>query len=128
MRRMRRLAVTIAFTIGTLACSDLLPTGLGDGGGDVDVQVQISSQPTYSWTGGAAFDVQVIRVSQASIFAWRIADVNNRNIRSPVQHGSQPAGTTLLADNELSLTPGVLYRVTVTLADGQTKGFREFRP
>jgi hypothetical protein len=119
-------AVMLAATLMT-GCSDVLDTGSPGSGGDFDVSVQVGSVPVYSWSAGPAFDVQVIRVNQPTLFAWRISDPNTRNIRSPVTHGSQPSGTFRLGNEEPSLAPGVLYRVTVELANGN-EAWREFRP
>jgi hypothetical protein len=58
---------------------------------------------------------------------WRVADVINRDMRSPVRQGVVPQGATETAALERTLTAGVSYRVSIRLADGSS-AFQEFRP
>ena len=126
MRSARGLAA-IAAALTTLSCTDLpLDTG-GGSGGDFDIGVGSGTQPSYSWEGGNAFEVSVVRTANQTLLAWGIANPTNRSITSPVRHGSVPSGSHELADRERTLTRGVRYRVTVKLANGD-QAFQDFTP
>ena len=116
------LAVAVVLT----ACTDDL-AGPGQSGGDFDLGVGSGTNPSYSWSVGPAFALDVVRTSNPSVVVWRIADPINNNINSPVTHGTKPAAVLETTSSERTLTAGVQYRVTVTLADGR-QAYREFTP
>ena len=120
----RLLLATLAAVLLS-ACTDVLPP---DGGnGDFSVTVGSGTQPSYSWQGGDAFRVEVMRVENPLIPVWAVANPTTRDIRSPVRHGTVPSGAILLADEEATLEAGQRYRVRVTLADNR-QGSSDFRP
>lgn len=125
MFRMRSLFVVAIAAVTLGACED---AGLGpvDSGGDFDINVGAGTKPTYSWQGGAAETLDVFRENGVTP-AWAIADIANAAIGSPVVHGNVPSGAIEVVDNEKTLTPGVRYRVTIKLGNGQ-QAFREFTP
>ncbi len=109
-------------------CSDVILDGIGGSGGDFSISVGAGTDPVYTWSAGRAFSIDVVRTANQSVVVWRITDPNNSNITSPVRHGTVPAGALESVGTERTLTRGVEYRVTITLADGRTKAFRDFRP
>ncbi|MGH7573935.1 MAG: hypothetical protein ACREM1_02230 [Longimicrobiales bacterium] len=121
-------ALGVALTVG--ACSDVLAPA-GCGGSSFAVNVSLTPQrtrPVYSWNEGRAFEIRVSRASDAIFAVWRIAANNpDAGIASPVQHGSVPAGATVVDDDESTLSTGVRYCLTVRLLDGE-EGTTEFRP
>jgi hypothetical protein len=121
-----RLALAAMFVVLGAACSDDLGDG-GDAGGAFDVGVSTGTMPNYSWGAGPALGIRVSRASATTIPVWQVADPVNRSITSPVRHGQVPGGATELVDDERTLTPGVRYRVEITLADN-SMAFREFTP
>jgi len=108
------------------ACTDDI-SGPGGSGGDFTISVGSGTTPSYGWSAGPAFSLDVVRTSNASVVVWRIADPINNNIQSPVTHGTRPSGAIETTSTERTLTAGVQYRVTVTLADGR-QAYREFTP
>ncbi len=122
-----RIALSALFLAGATACADDLGAGGDNAGGDFDVGVSSGTQPQYSWPGGSAVSVTVVRASNQTVFVWAISSPTLRNIASPVRHGAVPAGALLLDNTEPALSAGVRYRVAITLANGQT-AFREFVP
>ena len=122
----RLMAGALAIVAGT-ACSDDLGTGGDNAGGDFDVSVSSGTTPEYSWPGGPAVSVTVVRASNQTQFVWAVSSPTLRNISSPLQHGDVPQGAIELSDLETTLTAGVRYRVAISLADGQS-AFREFTP
>jgi hypothetical protein len=124
--RKQTLALIGALIITTSCTGDILNGGDGSGG-DFAISVSGGTQPTYSWTAGPAFEVSVARAADQTVVVWRVADVVNRNIRSPVRQGVVPQGATETAASERILTAGVTYRVSIRLADGSS-AFQEFRP
>lgn len=109
------------------ACSDDLGAGGDNAGGDFTISVSSGAQPQYAWPGGPALSVSVFRAGNTTIPVWEVADAVNRNITSPVRHGTLPAGAQLLTNDEPTLTPGVRYQVEIRLANDQT-AFQQFTP
>jgi hypothetical protein len=122
----RRIAAALA-TLLLAACGDLGSGPDPGSGGTFAIGVGAGTQPLYTWTAGPAIDVQVFRAAALADPVWAVASPVQRNIGSPVRHGTVPAGALLLRDTEPALTRGVLYRVQIRLADGQ-QAFQEFRP
>lgn len=124
-----RSGMTTALALAALltACTDDLLSGPGNLGGDFDIGAGSGTQPAYSWSAGPAFTVVVVRTADPTVVVWRIADPDNSDIRSPVTHGVVPGGALETSVRERTLTRGVNYRVTITLADGRS-GYREFTP
>jgi hypothetical protein len=118
---------TLALAATLAACTDDILTGPGGSGGDFAITVSGGVQPIYSWSVGAAFTVAVTRAADPAAVAWRVADPNNNNIRSPLTHGTVPSGAFETATRERTLARGVTYRVTITLPDGRS-AFRDFTP
>jgi len=123
-----RLAVAALLVAGMAGCTDDILGGLGASGGDFSFNVSGGTAPTYSWSTGPAFSIDVVRASNQSQVVWRISDPTvPRNIASPVRHGVVPAGAIESSPLERTLTPGIRYRVTITLDDGRS-AFQEFTP
>jgi hypothetical protein len=127
MRRPCTLIVA-ALAITLASCTDDLLTGPGNSGGDFSITVGGGTTPQYSWSAGPAFSIDVVRTSNQTQVVWRITDPTDpRNISSPVRHGTVPAGAIESSASERVLTPGVQYRVTITLANQQS-AFQDFTP
>ena len=122
-----RYAGTLVLLTVLTACADELISGPGNIGGDFEVDAGPGIQPAYAWSAGPAFTIVVVRTAEPTVVVWRVADPNNNDIRSPLTHGTTPAGTFETVSRERTLTRGIEYRVTVTLPDGRN-GFREFKP
>ena len=109
------------------ACSDVLPP---DGsGGDFTINVTTGGRPTYSWSGGSARELRVFdRDDNVLVPVWAVASTNPTasNIMSPFQHGTVPAQTTELSNEQRTLTVGGRYRVEITLLN-QQRATRDFR-
>jgi hypothetical protein len=125
MRHFRTLTALLAVA-ATLSCTDLPLDENGGSGGDFDIGVGGGTAPNYSWSGGTAFEVSVVRTSNQTVLVWGVASTA-QNMSSPVRHGSVPGGAIELANRERTLAPGTEYRVTVKLANGD-QAFRDFRP
>jgi len=124
--RVRQLAA-IALVFGLAGCTDAILDGIGGSGGDFSISVGAGTDPLYSWSAGPAFSLDVVRSANQSVVVWRITNPNTRNIASPVRHGTVPGGTLESVGTERTLTRGIEYRITITLADGRS-AFRDFRP
>lgn len=122
-----RILCSLALAATLAACSDDIISGPGGSGGDFAISVSGGTQPIYSWSAGAAFTVAVVRTADPTVVVWRVADPNNNDIRSPLTHGTVPAGVFETASRERVLTRGVTYRVTITLPDGRS-AYRDFTP
>ena len=127
MRRFIPLIVA-AVALAPAACTDDLLSGPGNSGGDFAIDVGSGTTPLYSWSAGPAFSIDVVRTSNQTQVVWRITDPTDpRNIASPVRHGTVPSGSIESSALERVLTPGVQYRVTITLANQQS-AFQDFTP
>ena len=126
MRRTLTLGALIA-AFATLGCTDLPLDAGGDSGGDFDISVGAGTQPVYSWPGGPATGVEVVRTSNQTLIVWGLSSPSAQNIASGVRHGTVPGGSIELSARERSLAPGVEYRVIVKLANDQ-EAFRDFTP
>lgn len=122
-----RFATMALALVVAAACSDDLGAGGDNAGGDFAISVSTGAQPQYTWPGGPALSVSVFRAGNTTIPVWEVADAVNRNIASPVRHGTRPAGAQLLTNDEPTLTPGVRYQVEIRLANDQT-AFQQFTP
>jgi hypothetical protein len=126
MRRTGKLVALVA-TITVFGCTDLPLDTDGGSGGDFDISVGSGTQPSYSWPGGPATGVEVVRTSNQTLIVWGVNSPSAQNIASPVRHGTVPSGAFELSTRERTLAPGVEYRVVVKLANDQ-QAFRDFRP
>lgn len=124
---MKRLVSILAAAALFTAC------GSGDGvsnpsndGSAFDITISGGRNPTYSWSGGTAFSVSVVRVSAPGTIVWGIANPA-MTIASPVTQGTVPGGAIASSTAEPTLTTGVAYRVAITRNDQKT-GFKEFTP
>lgn len=132
MRRPQTLIVA-ALAITLASCTDDLFTGPGSSGGDFSISVGSGTTPQYSWSAGEAFSIDVVRTSNQTQVVWRITDPTQPRIGSPVRHGTVPSGAIESGSGpggtaiERVLTPGIQYRVTITLANQQT-AFQDFTP
>jgi len=127
MRRSGPL-VLAALAVALGGCTDDLLSGPGNSGGDFAISVGGGTTPLYSWSAGPAFSIDVVRTSNQTQVVWRITDPTEpRNIGSPVRHGTVPAGAIESSALERVLTPGIRYRVTITLANQQS-AFQDFTP
>ena len=130
MSRTVRFAAAVLALVTAGACSDDLGAGGDNSGGDFTITVGSGAQPQYTWPGGPALSVSVFRASNTTIPVWEVVDAVNRDIASPLRHGTVPAGaqqTVPPSDLEGSLTLGVRYRVEIRLASNQS-AFQEFTP
>jgi hypothetical protein len=122
-----RVAAALAAVLVLSACSDVLPPD--GGGGDFSISVSSGTQPTYTWAGGPARELRVMELQNPLTPVWAVASINptNSNITSPFRHGTVPAQTTELEDQQRTLTTGRRYRVEITLLN-QQRATRDFRP
>lgn len=125
MRRFTITTLAVAALLG--GCTDEILNGDNGSGGDFAISVSGGTRPNYSWTAGPAFEIAVARTSNLSVVVWRVADVNDQAIASPVRHGVVPAGAIETVASERVLSPGVQYRVSIRLADGSS-AYRDFIP
>ena len=126
--RTTRLLVAAACVVAVAGCTDDILSGPGGSGGDFGITVGGGTSPTYSWSAGPAFSIDVVRTSNQTQVVWRITDPTDpRNISSPVRHGIVPGGSVESSAVERVLTPGIEYRVTITLANQQS-AFQDFIP
>jgi hypothetical protein len=120
-----RIRFAALLCLAFVACGDA--TGVNVAQGDFDVIVGAGTRPVYSWPGGTAFSVSVVRVAAPGTIVWGIANTG-MTIPSPVTHGTVTgAGSVQTANAEPTLTAGVRYRVSITRLDQKT-GFIEFTP
>lgn len=125
-RAVRFAAAVLALAVAG-ACTDDLGVGGDNAGGDFTITVGSGAQPQYSWPGGRALSVSVFRAGNTTIPVWEVVDAVNRNIASPLRHGTVPQGAQRTANDEPSLTPGVRYQVEIRLANNQS-AFQQFTP
>lgn len=130
----RRLAVGALVAMSTIAVTGCKNEALpGPQPREPDFVVQASASqaltPTYTWEGGPAASLRVQPISAFSDPAWIVVTENANgpvnNMNSSVVHGVTPSGAQVDAANELVLTAGVTYQVTVGRANGSA-GFVEF--
>jgi hypothetical protein len=107
----------------------------GKSGGSLLVNVSDGnpiSRPIYTWSDSSnditAMQLKVARTSALNTAVWEVSspDPSLNAVQSPIQHATTESGTTQTANSELDLQTDILYRVTVTKADGITSGFMEF--
>ena len=123
---MKRIASILAAVVLFTACGGDGPSNPSNDGSAFDITIGAGRNPTYSWQGGTAFSVSVVRVSAPGTIVWGVANPA-MTIASPVTHGTTPAGALVSANTEGTLTTGVAYRVSITRNDQKT-GFKEFTP
>jgi hypothetical protein len=107
----------------------------GKSGGSLLINVSDGnpiSRPIYTWSDSSnditAMQLKVARTSALDTVVWAVSslDPSQNAVQSPIQHATTESGTTQTANSELDLQTDILYRVTVTKADGFTSGFMEF--
>lgn len=124
---MRRFAVfALALALAACGSDSTGPSNSNNDGSQFDVTIGSGTRPTYSWAGGTAFSVSIVRVSAPGTIVWGIA-TPAMTIPSPVNHGTIPVGALQSANTEPTLAAGVRYRVSITRNDQKT-GFKEFTP
>jgi hypothetical protein len=124
MRRV--LGVIIALTVFAAGCTDDITNG-GDGsGGDFAISVGTGTTPLYTWSAGAAFSLSVVRSANQTNVVWRVTSTGG-SMASPVRQGTVPQGALESSNSERTLTSGIQYRVSITLADGRS-AYQDFRP
>ena len=96
-------------------------------GNDFEITVSAGTRPTYTWPGGAAHSISVMRTSAPGTIVWGVAQPVLTVLTSPFLHGSVPAGALETVDDERTLTAGVSYRVSVTRQD-QKQSYKDFTP
>lgn len=109
-----RLALFCALLCGAVSCGD-------DGGKDLcdfDIQIDLSVQPTYNFTGGPAMRLNVVRSEDPLTIVWGVATPGADDLASPVVHGTVPDGAIETAGQEPTLSGGIDYTVIVTRSDG----------
>jgi hypothetical protein len=124
-RGLALIAIIASFTAA--GCVDDITGGINGSGGDFSISVGSGTTPQYSWSSGPAFSIDVVRTSAQTIVVWRVTSPNEPRMSSPVRHGTVPVGALESSAIEKVLTPGVQYRVTITLVDKRT-AFQDFRP
>jgi hypothetical protein len=93
------------------------------------VSASAGTTPTYTWEGGDAHSVSVVRADNPANIVWAVAFLGiTDGIESGVVHGEVPAGSVEGIRNEAVLTPGVEYRVSVARDNGTEVGWVEFTP
>jgi hypothetical protein len=123
---MKRLLSMVVLALALAACGDDGTGPDGTGGSEFDITVGGGTKPTYTWSGGNAFSVSVVRVSAPGTIVWGMANPA-MTITSPVTHGTVSGGGIVTASTEATLTAGVQYRIAITRADQKT-GFKSFTP
>jgi hypothetical protein len=123
---MKRVLSTVLLAFAVAACGDDGTGPDGSGGSEFDITISSGTKPTYTWPGGNAFSVSVVRVSAPGTIVWGMANPA-MTITSPVTHGTVSGGGLVTASTEPTLTAGVNYRVSITRADQKT-GFKSFMP
>lgn len=124
---MKRLLSMVVLAASLVACGGDDGTGPdGTGGSEFDITISGGTKPTYTWPGGNAFSVSVVRVSAPGTIVWGMANPA-MTITSPVTHGTASGGGIVTANTEPTLTAGVNYRIAITRADQKT-GFKSFTP
>lgn len=123
----RNTFLSVLFGAALLACGSDDPAGPVDDNGDFDITVSSGTRPTYTWPAGGAFSVSVVRTTAPGTIVWGMADPVNKNVGSPVTHGSLKGSAIESAASEKTLSAGVEYRVSITLGDGKT-GWKSFTP
>ncbi len=127
---MRRFGTLILAAALFLGCKDSTSPDGNQGGKSFEVTVTNGTRPTYTWPGGSAHSLSVMRTSDPTVIVWGLVGPAplTTALTSPVVHGTIPAGGVLPSSTEERvLTAGVEYRVSVTLHDGRT-GWTEFTP
>ena len=123
---MKRLLSLAVLTLTVAACGDS-PSDTNNTGSQFDITIGSGTKPTYTWSGGTAQSVSVVRVSAPGTIVWGVASTS-MTIPSPVTHGTTPGGGALVtASTEATLTAGVAYRVSIARNDSKI-GFKEFTP
>ncbi|MGE0490647.1 MAG: hypothetical protein AB7S38_15690 [Vulcanimicrobiota bacterium] len=98
--------------------------------GGITVTAGPGTTPTYTFTGGPVRDISVLRIAAdgSERLVWGASSVTNDALNSPIMHGPQPAGATLLTANiEPNLATNAAYRVVVVRTNGQF-GTANFTP
>ena len=94
-----------------------------------DVFASAGATPTYTWEGGGAHSVSVVRADNPATISWSVAFLGLTNgINSSVVHGTVPPGAVEAIRAEPVLTVGVTYRVSVARDGGDEIGWVEFTP
>jgi hypothetical protein len=114
-------ALTLTGCLGLSDGSNLIPAE-ASGPPPTQVEVGPGAQPTYSWRVGSVSSIFVVRTSDPRNPVWGInaqgaADI----ITSPVVHGTTTftdPNLQLMSSAELSLSPNVEYRVSITAQGG----------
>ena len=123
---MQRLGAILALAVSLAACGKSTTDASNTSAtGDFDITIGSGLHPTYTWPGGTAFSISVVRVSAGGTIVWGVAKPGSMDIASPVTHGTVPSGAIATATTEATLTAGVAYRVSITRADQKT-GYKEF--
>jgi hypothetical protein len=122
---MRKVLTAVMIVLAAAGCGGD-STGVDGDGSAFDISIGSGTHPTYSWSGGTAFSVSVVRTSAPGTIVWGIANPA-MTIPSPVTHGTASGGAAITSNTEPTLTPGVKYRVSITRQDQKT-GFKEFTP
>ena len=122
--RAMRLIAAAALVGGCSSDASTEPDG--QGGSAFDVTISSGVTPTYTWPGGSAHSVSVMRVSAPGTIVWGVANPV-QGVGAPVTHGVVAAGALPTMTTEARLTAGVRYRVSITRLDTKT-GWKEFTP
>lgn len=105
-----------------LACALFAATACGGGDDgmvcDFDIEIALSVQPTYEFTGGPATRVNVVRAEDPLTIVWGAATPDADELSSPVVHGEVPDGATETSREEPTLSGGVDYTVIISRTDG----------
>ena len=127
-RSVRRLVMLGLVALALIACQD---SGVSTGGliggkrpaNSFIVVVGPGAEPRFSWTGGQAYSVSVVRTSDPTTVIWGIATPDRDGISSGVTHGTVQQGVVPTAqpiDQEVPLADAQLF-------DCSTEGTRHPR-
>lgn len=123
---MRAPAIALALLLVAGCSSDATSPGEQGDGSAFDIAISGGVTPTYTWPGGTAHSVSVVRVSAPTTIVWGVAHPQQA-LPSPVTHGVVSRGALPTMTTEARLTAGVRYRVSITRQDTRT-GWKEFTP
>jgi hypothetical protein len=122
---MKKWLATVLIAVAVAGCGSDYSTDAGSD--EFKITVGPGTHPTYTWTGGTAQSVSVVRVSAPGVIVWGIASPQAMSIPSPVTHGGAVTGAVLTGNTEPGLTAGVAYRVSVVRNDSKN-AFKDFTP
>jgi hypothetical protein len=132
-------AFVLASCETTNSSTDILPNNNNNNGGNnggnnqgdesaFDVFASAGLTPTFTWEGGGAHSVSIVRADNPANIQWSVAFLGlTDGIASGVTYGEVPGGS-VQAVAPVALQAGVEYRVSVARSADNTVGWVEFTP